>query len=509
MGTRGSLLAKAQSHLIKKQLETFTRDQFHMKTIKTEGDLKTQAPLWQLEGKDFFTKELDQALLNHEVDFVVHSHKDLGHVRPPGITLAAITERPYSEDILLVRKETLEQLPHLSILRVGTSSPRRIAQMESHLSPLLPGPSTLKITNQVLRGNVNTRLQKLLDGQYDAIVLALAGLERLAQHPPSQRQLQELVKNLNFMILPSSLFPSAAAQGALGIEINSQRQDKGELAKKLQRLHHRETAEAIKREREHFQRYGGGCHLAVGIQVEKVAGNFVHFQGGKVDDKPISQSFLERACPSLEAPFFLGLPKNTDPHLFLSDQLILKTPLAVTPQYPRQCSFVTSRHCCEGFAQTHKEGVIFTSGLKTWKDLAQRGYWVNGSTGGLGHGKWAHYLKSQALALFSEGTPPLVTYSARHAQVQGTLMACYERQIQTVSSHYSKQLEEIRTFFWTSYPQFKLFQKHFPHMDWKSKHHCCGIGKTFQEFEKHHIKTTPFISLDQFIELAKKEGKRN
>lgn len=375
IGTRGSLLAQAQSHLIKKQLETLTEDQFHLKVIKTEGDIKTQTPLWQLEGKDFFTKELDQALLNDEIDLAVHSYKDLGHIRPPGITLTAITERAYGEDILLIGCKTLEQLSTRSQLLVGTSSPRRIAQITGQLAALFPASSTLHIVCKMLRGNINTRLQKLLNGEYDAIVLALAGPERLALHPASCKQLQALVNNLNYMILPSSLFPSAAAQGALGIEIKSQRRDGGELAKKLQQLHHAETAEVVQQEREHFQRYGGGCHLAVGFQVEKVADHFVHFQQGKVNGRPIARNFIERDHPRLSPPFFLGLPRNKNPHpdYFLSDQLTAKVPLtipATAPKYAYQCSFVTSPYCFDGFGKTHQKVLFLPAALKpgrTWR----------------------------------------------------------------------------------------------------------------------------------------------
>ena len=106
MGTRGSLLAVKQTSLVKEKLESLTGDRFDLKTIKTQGDANTQTPLWQTEGKDFFTKELDSALLEGQVDLTVHSCKDLGHERPEGITLAAVTERIYGEDILLIRKSS-------------------------------------------------------------------------------------------------------------------------------------------------------------------------------------------------------------------------------------------------------------------------------------------------------------------------------------------------------------------------------------------------------------------
>ena len=107
IGTRGSLLALTQCGQIKDQLEALTQDRFELVVIKTQGDLVTNAPLWQLDGKDFFTKELDAALLAGEIDLVVHSYKDLGSERPSEINLAAITKRTFAHDILLIKKSTV------------------------------------------------------------------------------------------------------------------------------------------------------------------------------------------------------------------------------------------------------------------------------------------------------------------------------------------------------------------------------------------------------------------
>ena len=136
IGTRGSLLALTQCNQIKDQLEILTGDKFELEVIKTQGDLITNAPLWQLDGKDFFTKELDEALLSGKVDLVVHSYKDLGSVRPEGIQLAAVTKRTFAQDILLIKKQTIPLIERKSEFVVGTSSPRRMVNLERSLSDL-------------------------------------------------------------------------------------------------------------------------------------------------------------------------------------------------------------------------------------------------------------------------------------------------------------------------------------------------------------------------------------
>ena len=509
IGTRGSLLATTQARWVKRQMESVSGDRFDLKIIETKGDRETRVPLWQMEGKDFFVKELDHALLSGEVDLTVHSYKDLGHIRSTGICLAAITERIYGEDILLIKQETVERLQELSSLVVGTSAPRRITHVTRSLASFLPTTLELPVECKVLRGNINTRLEKLHRGEYHAIILALAGPERLARDPSSREILQSLLGGLTYMILPSSLFPSAAAQGALAIEVRSQGSE--DVQKKLAALHHLETAKVVEWEREFFRHYGGGCHLAMGIQVESVSGLFVHFERGEHDGREIGQKNLlgQGASISLPPPFFIGLPpeKNPFPDFFLSDELMVKKPLVVESKYPWQSSFVTSEYCLDGFEKTHRAGPIFASGVKTWHKLARRGYWVNASSDGLGHEKIHHYLGSHALSALhgKRDFSPLVTYSAREPE-RGEFIRAYQNLIvEEVDTSYRDKLERVQSFFWTSFGQYQSFRQKLPSLNWDGRKHFCGVGKTFQEFKKRDIEVTPFMDLEQFVEACREK----
>src|SRR5690606_24111480 len=240
IGTRGSLLAVTQSTLIMNECERISGEKFELVLIKTQGDEITNKPLWQLEGKDFFTKELDEALLKGDVDFLIHSYKDLGSVRPEGIKLAAITERRFAQDVLLIPRETIKKLPTWEgEFKVGTSSPRRIVNLTRSLPDYLP--TKPQVVCEMLRGNVNTRIKKLNDGNYDAIVLALAGIERLAHTEKAKAELKGLLKDLDYFILPQTVFPSSASQGALGIELKEDRDDNGKLLGILSKLNHQKT----------------------------------------------------------------------------------------------------------------------------------------------------------------------------------------------------------------------------------------------------------------------------
>ena len=283
VGTRGSLLALTQCNQIINQLRQLTGDNFELEIIKTQGDQNTTIPLWQMEGQNFFTKELDQALIEKKVDLVVHSYKDLGSIRPSELELAAITKRSYPHDILLIKKETISNLKNLNEFIVGTSSLRRISNIGNHLKKFLPSEN-LKIVTQTLRGNVNSRILKLQEGKYHAIILALAGLERLSE----TEEVRHLTEGLDFMVLPLSIFPSAASQGALAIEVF---RGNSELLEKIKLVQDPNTFEEVRRERKAFNDYGGGCHLAVGINVLKLDNNFLHLHQGELNNKEVSKNF--------------------------------------------------------------------------------------------------------------------------------------------------------------------------------------------------------------------------
>jgi hydroxymethylbilane synthase len=254
IGTRGSDLALWQANYVKDQLAKAGLDA-ELKIIKTQGDSILNLRLDKLEGKGFFTKELEESLLDGSIDLAVHSHKDLPTTNPPGLIIAAVSEREDPADILLILKDCVEVKQKLSVKfggMVGTSSNRRKAQ-------LLALRPDLEVEN--LRGNVPTRIQKLRDEDYDAIMIAKAGVERLGI------DLNEFyVEELE----PSEFVP-APAQGVLAIQIRENDQD---LFDKLQAIHNAEIAEQIAVERKVLNLFNGGCHMPLGCYCRKDNGKF-------------------------------------------------------------------------------------------------------------------------------------------------------------------------------------------------------------------------------------------
>jgi len=243
IGSRGSKLALTQAGTIKEELELLNPTiRVSLEIIKTSGDVKTD-PLSQIGGKGVFTKELEEALLDGRIDVAVHSLKDLPTSIPERLTIAAICKRDDPRDALVLSEKLESSEASIEALaknaNIGTSSPRRLAQLKHLRSDLV---------FKELRGNVDTRLRKLDEGQYDALVLACAGLRRLGLgHRVSAA-------------LPTSQMLPAVGQGALGIET---RADDADTIDAVRKLDHKFTRLACIAERAFLRSLGGGCQLPI------------------------------------------------------------------------------------------------------------------------------------------------------------------------------------------------------------------------------------------------------
>jgi hydroxymethylbilane synthase len=235
IGSRGSQLALWQARWIQGRLETFGEDA-RIEIIKTTGDKITDVPLAKVGTKGLFTKEIEEALLEGRIDLAVHSLKDLPTEMPEGLVIAAVPERQDPRDALVGRK--LADLPPGA--KVGTSSLRRVAQIRA---------SRPDLVIESVRGNVDTRLRKLDEGMYEAIVLAAAGLKRLGW----ESRIAE--------VLPPEIMCPAVGQGALAVET---RDDGGSGQRVCALLEHAITRAAVTAERALLGALGGGCQVPIG-----------------------------------------------------------------------------------------------------------------------------------------------------------------------------------------------------------------------------------------------------
>ncbi len=292
IGSRGSDLALCQAHFIQDQLREQSVES-EIKIIKTQGDKIQHLGFDKMEGKGFFTKEIESALLEKEIDLAVHSHKDLETTSPKGLTVAAISERANPSELLLMHHEAWDAMQPLRLKKnavVGTSAARRKAQLLS-IRP------DFEIND--LRGNVPTRIDKLRKGNYDAILVARAGVDRLGL------DLSEFI----FEELDPHDFIPAPAQGVLAFQV---REDDSALIKVLGAIHNTEVAGVIDCERSVLKALQGGCQMPFGAHCEIENGrlhywSFLAERGGGASRRlymniPVESFATKDVLKKLQAP---------------------------------------------------------------------------------------------------------------------------------------------------------------------------------------------------------------
>lgn len=247
IGSRKSQLALIQTYWVQQQLQKYFPDvSFEVRTMSTQGDNILDVALAKIGDKGLFTKELELGMLNREIDFAVHSLKDLPTRLPQGLVLGAVTKRENPADALVVHQKhndkQIDTLPEGAV--IGTSSLRRLAQLRYHFPHL---------NFKDVRGNLNTRLKKLDNGEYDALILAVAGLQRLG-----------MGDRIN-QVLPLEISLYAVGQGALGIEC---RDDNLEVLALLKVLEHQPTRDCILAERAFLRELEGGCQVPIGVHTQ-------------------------------------------------------------------------------------------------------------------------------------------------------------------------------------------------------------------------------------------------
>ncbi len=262
IGTRGSKLALWQANRVKDLLqEKFPGIEFELKIIKTTGDLDQGTPLSQMGGIGLFTKQLEKALADKEIDLAVHSFKDMPSVVDERFEIAAVLEREKVNDVFISKKYRFDDLKDKNLI-IGTSSLRRISLLKSNFP---------HIKTENLRGNVDTRLRKLEEGMYDGIILAYAGVKRLG--------LEDKITD----IIPYDVIIPAVAQGAVAVEI---RKDDLKVKEVVSAVNHEETMLCVEQERDFLRIVEGGCRVPVGAFARFEEGSFV-IEGfvGSVDGK--------------------------------------------------------------------------------------------------------------------------------------------------------------------------------------------------------------------------------
>lgn len=457
--SRASDLATLQARLVAAALRArWPSLDVTLATQSSEGDRDRRIALWDATEKGLFTTDLSQALVDRRADVVVHSWKDLPIEPHPGTAIAATLERADARDVLLVRRDVVDARP--GALTILTSSPRRMWQIERALAPLLPW-SVATIGTTAVRGNIPTRLAKLVAGEGHGLIVAKAALDRLlspAATPAIARAVRAAIDECRWMVLPLREFPTAPAQGALAVEIAA---DAGDVRDAVSAIDHAPTHHAVDEERRILADAGGGCHEAIGASVRVRDYGVVTSVRGRMpggEEREVWSLRLQGdAWPRVDEAAIWPRRDERDRGA--------RRPSA-DARVPADAAglWIARAEALPAAFVPGRSQIVWVSGSRTWEKLAGRGIWVHGGAEGLGDGEAPnvdvlanHPTNWLRVTHADSGDPDAVaTYAVEHALPD--------------------DLEQRTHFFWTSGSLFLRALERFPAI--RTQRHASGPGRT-------------------------------
>lgn len=483
IASRRSELARIQAYQVGDALQT-AHPQLEIKYSFHEslGDRNQNNPLWQMPEKGVFTQDFREGLLKGDFDLVVHSWKDLAIDDSVETEIAATLPRADVRDLLLVRADRWPEVDHTGAMSILTSSPRRAYNLDSFLRRALPAKLTdLSFVN--VRGNVPTRVRKLFQTEVDGLIVAKAALDRLleAKQPEfaaTQAELRTALTRCRWMVLPLSENPAAPAQGALAIEIVRERNDLRELVAPINCA---DTFGAVAREREILRGYGGGCHQKIGVTVLRRPFGEITSRRGLTDDGNILNGWALR--PSEPPPPKVSKEKmwpleSSDADWFKREHILIE------PGGNATALWLAKAEALPNDWQVKPGQIVWTSGVQTWKRLAQRCVWVNGCAESLGE----HEPQRIETIAGRDLKWQKLTHSESDTDSSMPALATYR----LVPKSSNLNLEGKKYFFWKSGSSFNYALSRNPWL--RQQTHFCGPGNTQGALQKQGIE--PFVFLD-------------
>jgi hydroxymethylbilane synthase len=488
IASRRSDLARIQAHQVGEALQTaHSQIEINYSFHESLGDRNQSDPLWQMPEKGVFTQDFREGLVRGDFDLVVHSWKDLAIEEDPETEVAATLPRADARDLLLVREDRWREVERAGVMTILTSSPRRSYNLETFLRAALP-VRLCELNFANVRGNVPTRVRKLLESDVDGLIVAKAALDRLLEakqreFAATREELRQALSQCRWMVLPLRENPSAPAQGALAIEIVRRRADIREL---LAPLNCADTFAAVTREREILRGYGGGCHQKIGASVLRRPFGEVTFLRGLTDNGEVldSCSLCSFRPRPPQIPRVELWPLESSEADWFDREVISVKPADGAPALWIAKADALPDDWCPSAGQ-----IVWASGVQTWKRLAQRGLWVHGSAESLGEqepqnidtlaGEDLKWLKLTHAAGYDEGAMPVL------------------RTYRLVPKDEHPDLQGKTHFFWKSGSSFEYALALNPWI--KSMTHFCGPGNTQRILERNGVQPHIFIDHAQWL----------
>ncbi len=443
-------------------------------TKSTFGDKDLTTPLSKMPSPGVFTDDLREDLINNKCDIVIHSWKDLPLILGNKTFIAGTLERADQRDILFVKKNNISKIRMNKKISILSSSPRRIYNLESFAKDFLPFKlNEINFIN--IRGNIPTRFKKFINGTEDSFVVAKAALDRLLnnnskEHNHLSKLISTYIEKCYWAITPLSINPTSPGQGALACEI---RNDDDFICEIIKKINHKNDFKCVDKEREILKRYGGGCHQKIGVSFFEMPFGLIHSERGETENgknfyswKINNDSIKKEKITQQEI-----YPNSLKDYNLFSRKEIARS-IDLINSLRNHCIFIARKSSLPEKAKIHESNIVWTSGIKTWKDLSKRGIWVNGSTDGMGENlntRIENFTVNPWIKLTHVDAP-----QSKIKKVIGT----YELSELPIKA----DIADKKYFFWMSSTAFKYVSKNFPNIS--NANHSCGPGNTYEEIKK-------------------------
>lgn len=504
---RGSRLSLLQLEIVKQKIEAaFSGINVQVIARSSRGDALRDVPLHTVEGSDFFTQDIFDALANDEADIAVHSLKDMSSEHFFGANQFAVVDRDDTRDVAIFNKKAELKIKNGEKIIIGTCSPRREEMAISFLQKALPQLSKeFKVITKDIRGNVDTRLRKLDDGEYDGIILATAGLNRLLATPTpatpsaaegpdggcetktSDASCKELLKDKKLMFLPLIECAPAPCQGAIVAEANPNNKKAVQV---LNAINNEKLMLACTQEKKMAIQYGIGCLQKFGVTTITYGDNQILYAAGKDSEGTIFTQWT--GLPELEIGkrnFF----STTDfmgsffQYQYNHDALTINEPVIYVANYKA----VEKKELIDQL-QIKK---VWAAGTKTWFELAKKGIWVEGCADAFG---LEFLLQPWQMPLFniSKEDVAVVTNSDSANSWQAKAWKTYNTYstIEKSIPGIEEKIKEADIIFWTSFRQYLQYKDAIK----VDVIHVCPYGETAEQFKAAGITPVVFPNIKAF-----------
>jgi len=485
---RSSRLSLLQIDIVKQKIQAaFPNMKVEVIARSSKGDALQDIPLHTVEGNDFFTQDIFDALTIGEADIAVHSLKDMSSEHFFGENKFAVIDRNDTRDVAIFNIDIEEKIKRGETIIIGTCSPRREEMATVFLKKALPQLNKeIKIETKDIRGNVETRLKKLSNREYDATILATAGLNRLLNNEEDANLIRELLGDKKFMLLPLIECVPAPCQGAIVAEAHFSNAKAVEV---LQKINDEKLFADCYLEKKEAVKYGAGCIQKFGVTTLRTKnGNYLYAAG---KDSEGTEFIKWNPLPELKLNGSLfsstDVMKGFFDYEWSNEEIEINKPVV----------FVANYKAIQGKPEVKKilNKTILASGTKTWFELSKQGYWVTASADALGF-EFLFSSLSMPLLNIKAGDISILTHevAAERWRMKGYDAVSNYKLLSKNDEAIQQSIAIADAIFWTSFSQYEFYGS-FAKPDVK---HLCAGGETAELLKQATVEPVIFPTIKAF-----------